>query len=162
MVETYQIAKSEHRCHGCGRDIREGGALYSCLIERGGELARRDLCPDCWATDRPAEPFCFWRTRRPASEQHRRVDTALMWEFFDRLARADDERKRVFRFVLALYLMRRRELKLLEIERAEGGETLLLERRGSGERLQVQSPGIDEQQIEEAAARLARLLDAGL
>ncbi len=162
MLETWQIAKSRHLCHRCGGEIPERRSFFSCLVERGAELERLDLCADCWGTDPPAEPFCFWRTRRPASERQRTVDTGLMWEFFERLEGAEEERKRIFRFVLALYLMRRKELKLLEIGRAEGAEVLLFERRSSGERLQVQSPGISEEQIDEAAAQLARLLDAGL
>ncbi|MCK4374756.1 MAG: hypothetical protein KAX19_05480, partial [Candidatus Brocadiae bacterium] len=75
------------------------------------------------------------------------MDTDLMLEFFDRLERPDSDMKRTLRFVLALYLMRRKELKLVEVSRGDT-ESLVLERRSSGDKVEVENPNLTEEQIE--------------
>lgn len=162
MVESWRISKSKDLCCRCGRQFPVNRVFFSCLVEEPTDLARRDLCPDCWEHGVPENLFCYWRTRRAPGQQKQVVDSRLMLEFFDRLEQADAERKRVFRFVLALYLMRRKELKLLQVSRGEAGESLLCERRGSGEKVEVANPGLTEEQIQETAAQLGQLLNACL
>lgn len=157
MFESWRIAKSRGACLRCGGDIPPERIFYSCLVEEPDGLARRDYCADCWETDE-REVFCFWRTRRPPAEEKRVVDTDLMVEFFDRLEGADEPEKQALRFVLALYLMRRKEFKL----RPGGdGDRLTFERR-SGGKVQVANPGLDEAQIQQTAAQLTQLLNAAL
>ena len=66
------------------------------------------------------------------------------------------------RFVLALYLMRRKELKLLQDDGGGGPGGLVLQRRSSGDRVRVENPNLTEEQIEAASAQLSQLLNAGL
>ena len=130
LLETWRISKNRGECGHCGSEFRENAVFYS------------------------------WRTRRASVQRKQVVDTELMLEFFDRLKGGATEQKRVFRFVLALYLMRRKELKLLEIGHHGGG--LVFERRRSGEKVEVADPSLTEEQIQEAAVQLSRLLSAGL
>jgi hypothetical protein len=162
VLEGWRISKSKDACSRCGRQFPPARAFYSCLVEEQADLVRRDFCADCWEQEPPAGLFCYWRTRRSAAPVKRVVDTALMLEFFDRLEQADTDRKRVLRFVLALYLMRRKELKLLETGRDSGAETLIFLRRASDSRVEVQNPGLTEEQIQETAAQLGQLLSVGL
>lgn len=161
MFDSWRITKSRGACSRCGEEFAANRVLFSGLKEEEGELTRRDFCPDCWEQD-DAGFFCFWRTRRPEAEQKQTVDTDLMLEFFDRLDRPDTEKKGALRFVLALYLMRRKELKLLQVERDGGGESLVLQRRSSGGKARVANPGLTEEQIQETAAHLGHLLNADL
>jgi len=85
-----------------------------------------------------------------------------MLEFFERLERADTAKKRTLRFVLALYLMRRKELKLTGVERGPQGEFLVLRRRSDGRETRVLNPGLSEQQLQETSAHLSQLLNAAL
>lgn len=169
MLETWRITKSRHTCCLCGEEFAENGLFFSCLVEQEAEFGRRDFCRACWEESRSGEPvpgrleglFCFWRTRRAPASRRQVVDTDLMLEFFDRLERPDSDMKRTLRFVLALYLMRRKELKLVEVSRG-GTESLVLERRSSGDRVEVENPNLTEEQIEQTAAQLSQLLSAGL
>jgi hypothetical protein len=149
-------------CAGCGKEFAEKRSFFSCLIDGPEGFERRDFCPGCWEVRAPGEFFCFWRTRRPTEEARQVVDTGLMLEFFDRLKGAEAEDKKVFRFVLALYLMRRKELKLLEIMRAGDTEKLIFRRKGSTERVDVENPGLSEAEIQEVSSQLSELLSAGL
>ena len=162
MLETWRISKCKDACCHCGRQLAPHRHFFSCLVEERSDLQRCDFCADCWEQDRPGELFCYWRTRRSSAPQKRVMNTEVLLEFFGRLDQPDSEQKRTFRFVLALYLTRRKELKLLEVARAEGGESLIFTRRSNGERVEVANPGLTEQQVQEVAGQLSQLLDAGL
>jgi hypothetical protein len=161
-LETWRITKSKGACCGCGAELAPNRAFFSCLIEEQSEFVRHDYCSVCWEKEAPGHPFCFWRGRLAATEPDQRVDTDLMLEFFDRLEQADTEEKATFRFVLALYLMRRKELKLVEVRRADGGENLVFQRRSSGQKVEVEQPGLTEEQIRQAAGKMGELLNASL
>ena len=121
-VETWRISRGKAACCACGKEFQPNQGLFSALREEGEEFLRHDFCPSCWPAQQEASFFCHWRTRRAQPEQRHALDTGLMLEFFDRLEGADAANKKVFRFVVALYLMRRKELKLLGPERTDERE----------------------------------------
>ncbi|MFO7958813.1 MAG: hypothetical protein R6X33_17135 [Candidatus Brocadiia bacterium] len=162
VFEQWRIAGSNGVCGRCDVELAHGRAFFSALVEGPEGFERRDFCGDCWPDTERGEFFCYWRTRRAEPEGKPVVDTDLMMEFFDRLEGAETQEKRVFRFVLALYLMRRKQFKLVEVARGGEAESLVFERRSDKERLEVANPGIDEEQIRSAAARLSELFDAEL
>jgi len=162
VLETWRISKCKDACCHCSRELAANRHFFSCLVEEQADLHRRDFCTDCWEQHRPGDFFCYWRTRRSSAPQQRVVNTEVLLEFFDRLDHAQDDKKQAFRFVLALYLMRRKELKLIEVARGEGAESLVCQRRSNGGRVEVLNPGLNEQQVQEVAAQLSQLLDAGL
>ncbi len=162
LAEQWSVARSAGTCRRCEAEFPEGALFFSALSEGDDGFVRRDFCPDCWETGDPGAFFCFWRTRRPVAESKPVVNTDLMLDFFDRLAHADSEEKRAFRFVIALSLMRRKELKLVEVARRQEGESLVLQKRSTGENVEVRNPELTEDQIQAAAAQLAQLFDANL
>jgi hypothetical protein len=170
LTEGWRIASSGGSCCGCDARFQAGTLFFSGLAEVEAGLARYDFCLDCWS-DRQGAPqdeaggarlFCHWRTRRAAAETKPVVDTDLMAEVFDRLADAQTEERKISRFVLALYLMRRRELKFLRSVRRDDTEVLVFARRGTGAQAEVENPDLTEGQIEAAAARVGQLLDGDL
>ena len=162
LSQQWRVAPSRGACSRCAAEFPEEGVFFSALSESEEGLARRDYCRDCWQEADGDGHFCFWRTRRPPADEEPVLDTELMLDFFDRLRSADTEEKVAFRFVLALSLMRRRELKLQEVARGPEGEDLVLRKRRSGEQVKVHNPELDEEQIQAAAARLGQLFDARL
>ena len=146
----------------CGAALGEGAVFFSALSETLEGFERRDLCPYCWEGADRDGLFCFWRTRRAAAGRKPVLDTELMLEFFDRLEGAEAEEKCALRFVLALYLMRRKELKLLEVRRSDEGEVMVFERRGTRARAEVRDPHLSEEQTQAAAAQLGALFQAEL
>jgi len=162
LADSWRITRSRNTCSGCGVEFRQSQSFFSGLKEDGAEMVRQDFCSACWDQRADEEFFCFWRSRRAQAEQKPVVNTELMLEFFDRLDNLDNANKGVFRFVLALYLVRRKEFKLLEISRAGGVERLVFQNRRTNERVVVENPGLDEQQIQDTEEQLTRLLNACL
>jgi len=160
VFESWTITRSRGACSACDREFAPKRTFFSCLEEQKDDFVRIDFCPGCWETQAPERFFCFWRSRRAEPNKRPTLDTELMLEFFDRLARPDNDRKRTFRFVLALYLMRRKELKLLRVERDGEREVLVFQRRSSGEELCVANPDMTEDQIQETSRHLGQLLTA--
>jgi hypothetical protein len=161
MPDTWQIAKSRLVCCRCGAEFGRNSPFFSSLSDQDGELVREDFCTECWA-DPGDGVLCFWRARRTTPEEKRTVDTGLMLEFFDRLGKPDSEQKKIIRFVLALYLMRRKELNLACIRSSERGETMSFTRKGCGGAVDIENPDLTEGQIQQASAHLAQMLDATL
>jgi len=162
LADTWRITRGKGVCCGCGVEFRAPQAIHSGLRDDGTELARDDFCASCWDHVDPGAYFCFWRGRRAAQEPKRVVNTDLILEFFGRVDGLPPERRTVFRFVLALYLMRRKEFKLLTVSRSDGREVLTFDQRRTSERVEVESPGLTEEQIQETEAQLSRLLDVCL
>ncbi|MFO8007589.1 MAG: hypothetical protein R6V05_07645 [Candidatus Brocadiia bacterium] len=158
MFESWKIGRSAETCARCGDEFPQGTAFFSALSENKGEVARTDFCPDCWEDLRAEgrEFFCFWRTRRPVAEDRPQVDAQEMLDLLDRLDRPGDQQKVILRFVLALYLVRRKELKLVGVGGTGEEETLLLEKRASDEQVEVRNPHLSEEQIAAAAAQLSQ------
>lgn len=162
MLDGWKVSKSQQGCSYCGHEFEPNRHFFSALSEEGEELVREDFCPVCWEKFRLEPHFCYWRTQRQAGSRRHTVDTDLMVEFFEKLAGAEDDRKRAFRFVLALYLMRRKELKLETINRSGDEEVMVFRRKGTGDQVDVANPDLDEIQIQEVSEQLSELLSAAL
>jgi len=162
VLEAWSIAKSGDACSYCGAALEVGRRFFSALSEEEGRLAREDFCLACWDKFCAGPFFCYWQARRAAEPRKQRVDTGLMLEFFERLAQPESETKRALRFVLSLYLMRRKELKLQRVELRGESEVMVFALRSGGEKVEVENPGLDEEQIQRASEQLAELLNASL
>jgi hypothetical protein len=162
VQQDWRISKSREECSYCGKTFCERAEFYSVLSEEGEELVREDFCPTCWEKFRTQPHFCFWRARREPAEKRQVLDTGVMLSLFDQLEGAEDDRKRAFRFVLALYLMRRKELRLEDIARGDSAEKMVFKRKGSGEKVEVVNPDLDESRIQEVSEHLTDLLNASL
>jgi len=97
-----------------------------------------------------------------ASTHHgpRLVDMGRLVQLFEHLADAPDERGQRFRYVLALVLMRKRRMRILESRRlAGGGEKLTLREVGTQRVHEITCPAISEEEIRSVADRLGEILD---
>jgi hypothetical protein len=119
----YQIQTNTRRCALSGRALEPGDRYFSVLLDTGGSLERRDYCADVWSGP-PAEAFSFWSGRIALPEVRRLppIDTELLMECFQRLAGQDDRERVRFRYIVALLLVRRKKLRLLDSE-GTGGRT---------------------------------------
>jgi hypothetical protein len=117
----YQIQTNTRRCALSGRTLEPGDRFFSVLLDTGGNLERRDYCADVWSGP-PAEAFSFWSGRIAAPEAKRLppIDTELLLDCFLRLAGQDDPERIRFRYIVALLLIRRRKLRLMDSEASHG------------------------------------------
>ena len=161
----WNVERSPRKCARCGAEFPEGQEYYSALIDSGTAFERRDHCATCWenAPDRLAA-FSRWKTRVPKTEEEHRLLAAddVLWEFFLRLQDDPDAARQQFCYLLALILMRRKLLKLDDVERDSGREFLILRQPKQGRRFRVANPQLTENQLEQVKEQMGQILNMSL
>lgn len=163
----YEIGRADGHCAATGAALAPGSPIVVALIEHEAEekMRRLEFALEAWdagarpAIDEGERVFATWRTARPdpTRTEDPLLDAGSMAEIFESLEGAEDRRRRVFRFVLALLLMRK---KKLVFERREG-ETLVLRERGGGDEPrmhEVTDPGMDDEAVADAIEQIGRVL----
>ncbi len=158
-MTDYQIGSSTRHCSQTGRELKVGERYCSVLLQDGGSLVRKDFGLDAWVRP-PDGAIGFWQSRVPAVTAPRRppVDDEMLLECLGRLEGTSDAGAKRFRYVLALFLMRRRRLRL-EDTRHEGGEEVWLMRCTRGNtRFQVVDPALSDDELESVQEEVFRVL----
>ena len=111
-------------CAATGRPFEPGEKIFTVLFEEDGEIRRRDLCAEAFAsTKRPENALAWWSSRLPTNAEKKEKlapDDATL-DLFESLADRPDEA--ALRYVLALLLTRRRVLRF-EREELELGDAV--------------------------------------
>lgn len=132
--------------------------MYSALIRAGAEYVRQDFATEAWHGP-PEQTVAWWQAeipRRNAAKAKLAPDEVL-WQLFMDLAERPDEADK--RYVLALFLIRRRMLKVDET--AEGaGNVLRVFHTRSGEEYETAIVDFDEDRAAEIQRELMSLLYA--
>lgn len=130
-------------------------------------LIRRDYSLGAWEQGpMPQGVVCFWRTVVPESARPAtRLDEGVLLELLERLSEEADPRRERLRLVLALVLLRRRRLRLVDRRTTSGEERWTLEHRG-GEgdawTVEVAAPRMSEEDSRAVADELGALLGGEL
>ncbi len=160
MVE-YDIQRCTRRCQATGRELAPGEAIYSVLVDVGGNTTRQDFAADAWQG--PPEDSLGWWKGVVADVGGKRVHWApndVMLHYFEQLD--GNPAKEDVRYVLVLLLVRRRIVRVESTEKdAAGNETLVVysPRNEVEYRVKVAMPAVER----EAAiqAELSELLQGG-
>ena len=173
--EWDRISRLQRTCVECSKVLDPGDALFSALYLEENLFVRRDRCPECWEPQKGGGEFSFWRTVVPEPEdparKKRRIDAMLdpqvLFDVFREMTDDPDPRKRRFRFVLALMLVRRKKLKFVSIAKramADGQQDcLVLKQKGRGARLSfdVVDVRLSEEEAVAAQQEVGQLLVMG-
>lgn len=131
------------------------------LHERDGQLLREDVSLEAWTTP-PEGAFAWWQAKAPAAGISNRlvIDDGLVYDCFVRLEGNDDPQKVNFRYVLALWLLRKRKLKFEELRKEAGCDWLFL-REGKAKKVhRVADPHLDEEAIAQVQDEVEAMLRA--
>lgn len=107
-----KIERSRSTCAVTGRPFVAGETVYSALVRDAGQIRRQDVGADAW-TGPPAATLAWWRAAHapgPARTEVAPVDVLL--DLLEGLEGRDDDA--ALRYLLALELVRRRVLRLVE------------------------------------------------
>jgi len=160
MVEEWGVSKTTGQCAVTGRPLAEGDVYYAVLFETPEGFERKDYSQEAW-TGPPEGAFCYWRGRIPARESKPdalAVDLSLLTQLFLRLEDETAQIKQQLRFVLALLLMRKRQLRLVRTVREADGEYWLLTLTSDKSEHKVLNPRLDEATIERLSGQLTAIL----
>ena len=159
METPWKVARRGRACVACGRTFEEGEAHFSVLQLAEG-LTRSDRCVSCFRGSPAAPEEFFWRTRFFRDPRRRiAIDVEALREAFTSLPAVGD--RAGLRYLVALLLVRKRVLRLVETRRGAGEEPdrlVLSPGRGSAERIEVAVPPLSTEAIGALRGELRSLL----
>lgn len=158
-MTDYQIQASTRKCAASGRELQPGEKVYTVLLDQEGAFVRLDYASEIWQGP-PAGAFSFWQGRVPGRETKNRprIDDDLLLECFQRLE-ADNEPGRLsFRYVIALLLMRRKQLRFDEATHQGDREVLRLTCVRTRASYEVVNPGLSDDEMVAVQEQVFQLL----
>lgn len=130
----YDFGVPGKTCAASGKPLSAGDRCVSALIEESGRLVRLDFLEANW-TGEPPHTVGMWRYQVPeaTAQQQRVLDTDTLFRFFEQLTEDANPGLERLRYVLSLFLLQRRRLKL-DGSRREGKQEFLVfhGQRGEG------------------------------
>jgi|RhiMethySRZTD1v2_1073278.scaffolds.fasta_scaffold1565813_1 hypothetical protein len=151
MTDEWRIQKDKQGCEKPGCPLA-GRREYFAVLELPS-CARRDLCLECFRElEAGAErPPIFWRGQRRADGKKGLVlDLATLRQMFDRLAEEPSEQARALRYLVALLLLRKRVLKMVDprTPAEEGADLLVVDPKVEGmEPVALIAPAVELEQL---------------
>ena len=158
--EGWQVEKRRTKCCQCETEFPPGRSFFSVLLEQDGELKRSDFCGECWESESNEDYFCFWKSRRPESNEQQTVGPAVLLDLLEQLRHPSSEYEKALRLVLALYLARKKVL-VLDTESLED-DPLVFETDDGEDRYRVEQVNLSEEQAQELTEKLEELLSVDL
>jgi len=154
----YEIPRCTRQCHVTGREIGPGEAFYSVLAETPQGTQRQDISIEAWQGP-PPDAVGWWKTQREEAGKraHSGAPNDVVLDFFERLETQPEAQD--LRYVLALFLIRRRVFRMEETEKDEHGrEVLVVEcpRRETTYRVTAIMP--EEPRVQQIQDEISRLL----
>lgn len=178
----YSVSKPSGRCAASGQPLTTGQKIVAVLVEvvreDGEELRRLDFSAQAWDEGhRPTQVegsacrlFASWRTIVAAPDAKPKIvlDDAELLELFEQLDGQmngqPDPKKQIFRYVLALLLIRRRVLRYEGERIGASGREMLVRRAGpkgseaDATPYHVADPSMDDAAIESAIEQIGALI----
>jgi len=164
----FELGRRSENCALTGKPLFPGDHVITALFEKEGEegLERRDYFAAAWDEGpRPRNVFAFWRgtVPDPSAKPKTLIDSESVMSIFESLADDDDPKRQLFRYLLALVLVRKRMLSIIDTRPGENGRGSLMFVRPRGtppeaEPIQVIDPGVDEASVAEATEQLEAVL----
>ncbi len=162
MMTTWEVSKHRRVCSASRRPLAVGEEHYSALREGGETFVREDYALEAWEDVDKSAFFSYWRTRVPDEEEKRKrliIDIEAFYAFFLSLHEAQEAHRQIFRYLAALILVRKRVLRLDDIEKHEEGETLRLFDHRAKAPVTVFAPPATVEELAEAQEALNQIFD---
>ena len=160
MLYEWPVGKNRKFCSMCRVPFEGNRSLFSTLSKGNGEFSRTDYCASCWEDIKGRSFFSFWKTRLRSAKEPSKIDLDAVLDLFRELHNAEAEDQKALRFVLGLFLWRRKALKLIRIERETDREIFLFQDAHSAKPVPVENPNLTEAQIDGATDQIKELLQA--
>src|SRR5262245_18773892 len=159
MTTLYPVMNHARICAITGRPLVAGEKYCSALFDDSGQFVRKDYSAAGWPGP-PEKAFAFWTGKVPDQHQKRRLtfDGDLLMECFVRLADDTDPHKVSFRYVVALLLLRRKQLRFKDVRRESGQEFLQLECAKTGSAFEVLDPRLSEADMASVQEEVIKVL----
>jgi hypothetical protein len=121
----YDFKRFQRRCCKTNQEFKPGDVYYSALIEDGEQFVRMDFSARAWEGPPPGA-IGWWRCQMAAQNPNRVywAPNSVLLDYFGKLALRPE--KAELYYLMALVLMRKKLLQLVENRRQEDGTAELL------------------------------------
>ena len=166
LNEPWSIKSRAHICAATEHHFEDGEAFYTALFpdpESSGYL-RKDFTLDAWEQREDQEqPFSFWKTKyiAPQKEEEVEVTDESPEDLLRRLIEEDEEHTENARYILAVMLERKKEIKEADNQSTPTGIIRIYEHRKSGDVFIVKDPNIPLDEVEKVQEEVTILLENG-
>ena len=171
-ASPYEITRSLEVCAATGRELSVGEEHIAALLETAGEstLNRVLYAMDVWEQGVDLEDgvslFGFWRRRVPEPGESKKtplVSDDEIFDLFEQLGEATEDKQIGFRYLLALMLMRKKKIELEGMVPGDDENPAILKVRqkvkgGGGPLFEVIDPKMDDDAIAEAIEELGQVM----
>jgi hypothetical protein len=156
----YHLKPLSKACAVCEEPFTAGERVHSIVVHHNDSLVRRDISEACW-DGAPDGMIAHWHCVIPEPEQKRaaRLDPDSMLAYLEQLVEDADPEQDKLKYVLALFLLQKRRLKLDGSTGGESGEFLQLSgSRGEGP-FEIRDQQLTEAEIIRLQAELNHCLE---
>ncbi|MCF6158518.1 MAG: hypothetical protein E3K32_08070 [wastewater metagenome] len=161
METEWKINRGSKDCILCNKKFSEDEEYYSALFDENNTFMRKDFCISCWDSAKQECLFSFWKTKLPKRDKpvQNYISTDVLLDIFSRLEGKDETHQRNLRYVLALYLIRKKIFKLKSFSRQNQEEFIILSYPKGGREFSVFHPDLREEEITAITAEMNQLLN---
>lgn len=167
LNEPWSIKSRAHFCAVTEQHFVDGESFYTAIFpdpESSGYL-RKDFSIPAWEkrSEDEAQPFSFWQStyHAPVKEEAVEVTQESPEDLLRRLIEEDEEHTENARYILAVMLERKKQLKEADSQPTASGIIRIYEHRKSGDVFIVKDPNIPLDEVEKVQEEVALLLDNG-
>ena len=159
-MEWY-INRGSKVCFLCARTFAEEEIYLSVLYDENNTFTRKDFCLGCWDKKGEGNIFSFWKTKVPKKpetvQRYAKID--VFYDLFNKLENEKELSRINFRYVLSLYLMRKKVLKLRTTHKSNGNEYLVLHNVKEGKDTEVIKPHLSKEEVLAVTDEIGRLVN---
>jgi hypothetical protein len=160
LSNEWAIKHRSDFCTATKRPFSEGEYFYTLLFRDGDGFRREDLSEEAWASrNENIQPFSFWRSRfEPApAVPPEPLGKETAEQLFRRLVSTPDAPANAC-YVLAVMLERKRVLKQVRTQTADGARILVYEQPDTGDVFLIRDPQLRLDQVEAVQNEVMNLL----
>ena len=166
ITQNWNIKSRSHQCFATGEKFTDGEAIVATIFpdpEDVDRFERHDFSERGWA-DRPdsePSPFSSWHTTYEApvkEEKPEVVEKESAESLLRRLVEEDEPHTENTRFILAIMLERKKQLKQIEVNHTGHSRLLIYEHDKSGEVFIVKDPELKLDEVDQVQQEVSDLL----
>lgn len=165
MQQEWSIQSRGDRCSATGEPFLDGQSFYTLLYREDAGFRREDLSESAYgARDASSpKPFSLWRSKfeKPAEKPPEAIERASAEEMLRWYMEQDGQGFANVRYILAVMLERKRQLKEVETRRTESGLVRVYTHGKTGEIFVIPDPELRLEQLAEVQMEVMDLLTAG-
>ncbi len=160
----WSINKGSRVCFHCEKIFPEEEVYHSVLYDENNMFVRRDFCLECWDKKSDENIFSYWKTKisKKPEKVEKYAKTDVFYDLFNKLENEQDLSRVNFRYVLSLYLLRKKLLKLTTTRKSGDNEYLVLHNVKEGIDTEVLKPQLSKEEVLAVTDEIGKLVNCTL